>query len=282
MVRGLVIAVLAASAGAVGGAYWAHQRASEALAFSAEECRQAQARLAEQTRQTEALRTDLAELRAQAARFESSLASLSSPPATSSKVEEGSGPDTLDEPPPGEAEGPVPSSVTTPLPGRPRGDTRAADPGRDAGGDGRGEQTARARERLDQLFADEVARTADPAAQTRLSALNDSLDAVMELRRQMAEARTTEEREALRQNMAEAWANAGALLRDQQDAMLRDLADQYGVPAARQAQFVESIRQTQASPFFRGGALSPGGRLAGFMGLAPNADDGRDGRGAEQ
>lgn len=131
----------------------------------------------------------------------------------------------------------------------------------------RQEFAARARQRIDEMTAAEMAKTSDAAAQQRLAALNEQLNYMMDLTQSMREAQTEEERQVLRDSMAQARDTIRELSEQQQDYMLRQLASQFGITSpAVQDQFIASLRETQDAPFFQGPRAFTRGGWGGFPG----------------
>lgn len=113
---------------------------------------------------------------------------------------------------------------------------------------------------LDTAYAD--AKT--PEEQERIAALGEYGAAMFELRQQMGDATTDEEREALGQAMRENFDGMRSLMQEQQDAMFRETLENAGIDKpGRQKQLIQELRETMDSPFFMG---SPGGGGGGFRG----------------
>jgi len=133
------------------------------------------------------------------------------------------------------------------------------------------EERSRLHERVSDYLQQDYDNTTDPAVRERLIALGDYNVQLQELRRAMSKAKTDEERRSIRENMMETMRTVQDLTFDQQDYLLRNLADEYGIKdTEQQEKFVESIRQLQRNPYFRSsrsigmfpsfGGPSPGGR----------------------
>jgi hypothetical protein len=104
--------------------------------------------------------------------------------------------------------------------------------------------------------------SADAASQQRLASIGQYLDSMFEQGQQMRDAQSDEEREQIRQNMRQNGEELQGLVRQQQDSMLRGLAEQYGITDAnKQNAIIDSINQLRQNPFF---AFDPGQ----FMGAA--------------
>jgi hypothetical protein len=112
-----------------------------------------------------------------------------------------------------------------------------------------------------QEFEDRIAaQITDPAGIERYNALMGLRDYQNELRDQLRNAKSDEEREAIRARMDEARRSGQQMVNDQQDAMLRAMAGANGItdPAA-QSEFVSSMRQTLENPFFSMEGMLAGG-----------------------
>lgn len=122
-------------------------------------------------------------------------------------------------------------------------------------------------DRLNQMLTAQVAQMNDPAAGDRLDALMEWRDYQQDLRQQLRDAQTDEERNAVLAAMDEARQNARQLLLDQQNALLRDVATQSGIRGGKnQDQFVSALRQTLNSPFFQMDRMLVGGMPFGGRG----------------
>ena len=134
----------------------------------------------------------------------------------------------------------------------------------------------RARERVDGFFEAEYGGATDAAVQDRLVRMEENTNYLMDLREAMREAESDEERQQLRQDFGETTAALRDLVVEQQDYMLRTLAEEHGIKGAEQQEaFVASMREVQSSVYFRpermiwgmGGGF--GGRPRGPGVLAP-------------
>jgi cell division protein FtsB/Fe-S cluster assembly iron-binding protein IscA len=130
----------------------------------------------------------------------------------------------------------------------------------------RQEFAAQMRERANEMARNEMAKWNDPVAQQRISTINEQTQYMMDLRMQMREAQTDEEREALRTAMDQTRDTIRALTEEQQDYALRQLASQFGITApGAQDQFIAGLRETQQSPYFRSWGMMGGpGGFGGF------------------
>lgn len=132
-------------------------------------------------------------------------------------------------------------------------------------------------DRFNAMMDEQFARLDDPAQAEGLSALLEWRDYQQELRGQMRDAQTDEERDEILAEMSNAQSTARQLLRDQQDAVLHDLAAEQGISTAKeQDKFVKQTREALKSPFFEmERMLTGGGPPGGMMG-------GRSRRGGDQ
>lgn len=109
-----------------------------------------------------------------------------------------------------------------------------------------------ARRRIGEFLQAELDRTTDPVAQERIKALGEYTDYMMDLWRQRSEAQTDEERDQADQALAQAGETVRSLVQEQQDALLRSVASEYGIKDPEQQKaFIASLRETQSSAFFR-------------------------------
>lgn len=93
--------------------------------------------------------------------------------------------------------------------------------------------------------------TSDPAAQQRIVSIAEHLDAMLEIRQQMRDAQTDLERDQARERMHQAEANLQDLVWQQQDFLLRKVAEENGITEpARQAAIANAFFQLQQNPFF--------------------------------
>lgn len=135
---------------------------------------------------------------------------------------------------------------------------------------------ARMQESMGEFFDEEFAKSADPATQERLAAIEEYSQFFIDARQRMRDAQTDEAREALQQELADARGEMQALIQEQRASMLQDLAKRYGVPAAEQDKFVRALERTVETPFFRGGPGGFGGGRGG--GSGGRGGGGREGR----
>jgi len=110
----------------------------------------------------------------------------------------------------------------------------------------------RIRERVDGFFDAEYGAAADATVQDRLVQMEESTNYLMDLREAMREAESDEERQQFRQDFGETAATLRDLVTEQQDYMLRTVAEEHGIKGAEQQEaFVASMREIQASLYFR-------------------------------
>jgi hypothetical protein len=131
----------------------------------------------------------------------------------------------------------------------------------------RDEMVTTARERLNQFMADSIAKAGSPEEAQRLALLRDNLNAMQNLMEEYRQLETDEEREAYREAMQQNRENVQSLVREQQDDMIRGVAEQYGIDdPGKQDAFVAAMRDTQNDPLFRSPAMTMGGGGRGGWG----------------
>jgi hypothetical protein len=171
----------------------------------------------------------------------------------------------------------------------------AREPRRDERGRGRGgidwnseewqarreEFANRARERIADFATRQLERANDPASQQRVLAMEEYSNYMMDLMQEMRAAANDEQREQLREEMRTARESMQTLVTQQQDHLLRQTAQNFGITnASKQEEFVQAMRSTMQDPFFRspdGGMMGVG--RGGFGGGARPGGDGGDGGG---
>lgn len=119
------------------------------------------------------------------------------------------------------------------------------------------------RERMQEFFDNQIRQAPDKATQERLAAIREYSEYTMDLFRQMREAQTDEERDAIREELSSAGETARSLIREQQDYVLRQSLAASGVTDSKsQDALLSAVRQTMDNnPFFRmGGFGGWGGR----------------------
>lgn len=113
------------------------------------------------------------------------------------------------------------------------------------------ERAAEFRAGIDQFYADAIAASTSPESQERLVLMQDYTNQMMDLRQQMRAAEDPDARQALQDEFNAARDDMRALTREQQNQMLREAAASSGVTdPKKQAQLIESLRETIKSPFF--------------------------------
>ena len=106
------------------------------------------------------------------------------------------------------------------------------------------EYVAQARERTNNFFADQLEQAQDPAARERLGAISDYYDYMLDLNRQMREAGTEEDREALAQEMHEARDVYRRMVGEQQEQMVRDIIANSGVTnPQKQDELIKAVKE---------------------------------------
>ncbi len=107
---------------------------------------------------------------------------------------------------------------------------------------------------------EEMQRTKDPVTRDRLAAMGEYSDYLFDLRSQMHQAETDEERDALREDMHTAWGEAGELMQAQREHMVQQFAESQGInDPTKQEQFAQSMREMMQSPFFQRNPMMGGG-----------------------
>lgn len=115
----------------------------------------------------------------------------------------------------------------------------------------RQEFVTRMQENLTNFFTGELEKSGTPAMQERLLALEEKTYEMFELRSQMRQAETDEEREQLGIAFGEAMESSRQLMLEQQQDMLGAIATQFGIgKESDQAAFEQAIRAAVSSPFF--------------------------------
>lgn len=127
------------------------------------------------------------------------------------------------------------------------------------------EWAERAQDNVYRMLDEELMKTDDPAAQERIYALGEYTDFFFDIGERMSQAENDEERRAIREEAGRAMREAGQLMEEQRQHMLREMASQYADDPAQQQAIVENFQQTLESPFFqaRGGMLPMGGPMMG-------------------
>ncbi len=148
----------------------------------------------------------------------------------------------------------------------------------------------RMRERMDEFMLDQANNAPDKEAQNRIAQIAEYQQYQADLRQQLAETEDDAEREGLREELREAQDASTGLIREQQDALIRDVAASYGIKGDDAvAQFTTDLRATMENPFFRmgwsfggGGPGGGGGRRGGWGGGGGGpGGGGRGGSGVE-
>lgn len=127
----------------------------------------------------------------------------------------------------------------------------------------RAEYLEQVRLRTQEIMAEEMDRSADPRVRQRIETLQQYTDYMIDLMDRLREAPDEATRETLQAEFDQVRQTVSQLVREQQDHMLLQLAAQFGIVNGPQQQaFLESLRQTQASPFFRAPLLVWGSSYA--------------------
>lgn len=148
----------------------------------------------------------------------------------------------------------------------------------------RREFMADTRERINTFLGDRMLQSNDPLEQERMAALQEYVAYMADLRTQMHEAKTDEEREAVAELMRSTGEEMRGIMRDQQTYLLQGIASEYGITdAQKQAEFANQIQELRHDPFFNnpmmgdgpmGGGPGPGG-FGGFPGPGRGPDGNR-------
>jgi len=131
----------------------------------------------------------------------------------------------------------------------------------------REEMAARFREGMNQVFEEEMAYATDEESRARVSAISGYANQMFDMRRAMRDAATDEERDALRAEMDAMREETDKLVKEQQNAMLRDVARAHGVKGGPETRaYMQDIRSVIESPFFTFPMGGRGGPPGGFGG----------------
>jgi len=137
----------------------------------------------------------------------------------------------------------------------------------------REEWAARRRERRDELLNEALARVDDPLMQERILAVGEYMDYFTEMRQEMSNAQTDEERQAVRDAMRASMGDLQQMMRDHQNDLLHSVAGQYGLDSQQQQAIVRELRETMRDPIYslqpQRGGRGGGGPPAGWGRGAP-------------
>ncbi|OQB99750.1 MAG: hypothetical protein BWX80_03589 [Candidatus Hydrogenedentes bacterium ADurb.Bin101] len=123
------------------------------------------------------------------------------------------------------------------------------------------------RERVNSYLEDRMLQSTDPVEQDRMAAFQEYVAYMADLRQQMRDAETDEDREEIGVLMRQAGVEMEGLLREQQNSMLVQLAEEYGITdAQKQAEFVNRMRDLRSDPLFNPPVMPGMGRGRGFDG----------------
>lgn len=115
----------------------------------------------------------------------------------------------------------------------------------------RQEFVTRMQDNMTNFFTGELEKSSTPEMQDRLVALEEKAYEMFEIRSQMRQAETDEERQALGQAFGDAMAATRQLMVDQQEDMIGAIANQFGISrTSDQAAFEQAVRSAISSPFF--------------------------------
>ncbi len=256
----VIMFVIGLCLGAVGGTVVAKTQLSKSVNDAAAQQVEQQAKLEAAQREVAELRTRIEELDQTQKRLEAMNASR---PKRPREVR----PEPLAEVMPPEAslgaEGSAEAYAAPPAgseresrPPRPGGDEPAAQGEMEARG--RGEMMSRIQERIGNFLQSEADQSDDPAQRERYLNLSELMTANAELRRQMREASTDEQREELQAAMGQNWDSIRSLSSEIQKAKIQSVADRYNIPEAQRTQFMDDVNRASASPLFGPGPAGPG------------------------
>jgi hypothetical protein len=131
----------------------------------------------------------------------------------------------------------------------------------------REEMAARFREGMNQVFEEEMAYATDEESRARVAAISGYANQMFDVRRAMRDAATDEERDALRAEMDAMREETDKLVKEQQNAMLREVARAHGVKGGPETRaYMQDIRSVIESPFFTFPMGGRGGPPGGFGG----------------
>lgn len=256
----IIVTAVALAVGAAGGAFGVHRVLSDRIDALSDQRnaarREVEAARADARRYSDRvayLESELSVLREQ---FESVAARPVSPLASMLEAE-----GLLDEPDANEDA--VPAAALGPTPERDRGGNWRNDPEQRRARVH--EFQSRLTERVDAFLDEAMVAAQSLAEQERITALKQHYDYLSALGLAMAEAETSEDRRALRGDLRQTFEDLRYLMEEQQDAMIRTVAERYGVddPADQRA-FMDEVRLLDESPFFRPERLMMGDMGAFF------------------
>lgn len=123
------------------------------------------------------------------------------------------------------------------------------------------------RDRVNSYLEDRIVQSTDPVEQERMMAMQEYAVYMADLRQQMQDAETDEERNQIGDLMRQAGGEMEGLFREQQNDMLFQLAEEYGITdAQKQAEFVNRMRDLRRDPLFNPPTMPGMGRGRGFDG----------------
>ena len=119
-------------------------------------------------------------------------------------------------------------------------------------------------------YMDERWETSDPETRERISALTEHQNTLLDIRDQMRNADTDDERQQLRESMGGTFQSMRQITMEQQNSMLSQVASEYGISSQDdQTAFNQAVQDVVSDPLFQlgspGRGVFPGGR-GGFGG----------------
>jgi hypothetical protein len=137
-------------------------------------------------------------------------------------------------------------------------------------------------ERVNTFLGERMMQSPDAVEQDRIAALREYFDYMTDLRQQMHEAKTDEEHAQIEELMQKSGEEMTGLQREEQDYLLRQVAEEYGITdPQKQAEFVNRMQEFRHDPFFRG-PMMPDGRGGGFRRWGGGDDSTGQGRNTQE
>ncbi len=139
-------------------------------------------------------------------------------------------------------------------------------------------------ERANTFLEDRMMQSTDPLEQERMAALQEYAAYMGDLRQQMRDAETDEAREQVGELIRTTREEMGGILREQQNYLLLQVAEEYGITGTRkQADFINRMQEIRRDPFFSapmmpGSGRSGGRGWGGFGGVPEPGRSPREGR----
>ncbi|MDX9971480.1 MAG: hypothetical protein RBU21_00680 [FCB group bacterium] len=267
-----IVVVVALAVGALGGGVFARQQLGSQLtdtqqknAQAAQELDKTRKQLAELTQIAAAAEKTLAARNTELEKVQAAFEQMAGDGGLSASMAEASAEEALGEdmPPPPPAPLRAPRDGVDPMEGVPRGpDGNPLPPETltERPPSMRLDFSQRMNERMQEYYEAETAKTNDPAVQQRLATLRDQSTYMMDVMQRMRDSADPDERTQLQEEFQQVRSNVSNLVQEQQDHMLRQVAAQNGITdPQKQEAFMNSLRETQDSPFFRSPMMSWGG-----------------------